>query len=63
MNHGTKRIQPLDAGRNTNEHRQNGAMGDDSREDAAQAAQNWAWSNAQGHYDWMDSHTPSASID
>jgi hypothetical protein len=24
---------------------------------------NWAWENPQGHYDWMDSHAPFASLD
>jgi hypothetical protein len=24
---------------------------------------NWAWENPQGHYDWMDSQAPFASLD
>lgn len=28
-----------------------------------QRAQRWAWTAASGHYDWMDSHGPFASLD
>jgi hypothetical protein len=30
---------------------------------AHQRPQRWAWTAANGHYDWMDSHGPFAGLD
>jgi hypothetical protein len=30
---------------------------------AVESVANWAWSPASSHYDWMDAHSPFASID
>lgn len=45
------------------EHLKEGPLGVESREDAAHAVPQWAWSTARGHYDWMDSHAPFFCLD
>ncbi|MBP0590678.1 hypothetical protein J8I87_13310 [Paraburkholderia sp. LEh10] len=37
--------------------------GDESKKGPSESFTNWAWSTGQGHYDWMDSHVPFATLD
>jgi hypothetical protein len=54
---GTHAAEPQTA---TNAHQ---ARSDQQRRPAAAPASNWAWKEGNGHFDWMDSHTPFTDID
>ncbi|MGF6638248.1 hypothetical protein OKW38_000175 [Paraburkholderia sp. MM5496-R1] len=63
MNHGANGRQPLHAEHDVKERMQVGRSHDESRKVASHPVSNWAWATAHGHYDWMDSHVPFASLD
>lgn len=45
-------------------HKHDVSSGGETRKNGAhQRQQRWAWTAASGHYDWMDSHGPFASLD
>jgi hypothetical protein len=63
MNFGANDRQAQHAERDVNTHVQDGRVGGEPRKAASHPAANWAWATAHRHYDWMDSHTPFASLD
>jgi hypothetical protein len=63
MNHKADKRQALRDDDHMNGDVQNGDRGDISYNATPHAVLNWAWVTTQGHYDWMDSHAPFASLD